>query len=166
MLIHLSPKNFDCRPPTCLVQSSHLVRSNAFSPSQLSNLRHTLLLPSSSSTTDLSLLCRCSRGSLLLADLSAPALDEAPFSAAPSDFLEPPREVPVSFVGRIRDLVPSEGGESILARGDDSMVQNWELDDDDQLVVETYVAAAAFEEGSKVATWHDGSCSFPDLESW
>lgn len=152
----MTRQNFDCRPPTCLVQSSYLLHKTTFTKAQLANLRYTLLLPTPTSNTELTLLCRCSRGSLLLADLSAPALDEPPFSAAP-DFIESPLVVPVNFCGRICDLVPSESGESILARGDNSMIQNWELDDDDDLVVETHVTDARFEHGSKVATWHNGA---------
>ncbi|KAL8278398.1 hypothetical protein RQP46_009290 [Phenoliferia psychrophenolica] len=97
--------NFDCRPPTCLIQSSHLIHPTAFSPSLLSNLLHVLLLPSSppSSPSSLSLLCRSSLGSLLLADLSAPPIDEPPFSSAP-EFFEVPRSVPVNFVGEIGEL--------------------------------------------------------------
>ncbi|KAM0746323.1 hypothetical protein T439DRAFT_329776 [Meredithblackwellia eburnea MCA 4105] len=146
-------QNFDCRPPTCLTQSSHRLHDSAFSPSQLANLRHTLLVPSADD--ELFLVCRCSRGSLLLADLSAPNIDEPPFSSAP-DFVEPPKDVAVNFTGKIRSLVQSEGGESLLARGDSSFIQNWELDDDDDLIVETYVADARFEDGAQLATWHDG----------
>lgn len=149
-------QNFDCRPPTCLSQPTSVVQPSLFQPSQLVNLRYTLLIPSTTDSFNFSLLARCSRGTLLRVDLSV--LD-IPLKIPPAQ--EPPRIVEVNVVGEVRELVPSICGEAVLVLGNKSVIQAWEMEEDD-VVVQKFLSKAGVGPDAKIALWHDSASSPSD----
>lgn len=138
-------QHFDCRPPTCLSQSTRVLTGATFPTADLVTLRYPVLLPSPASADGFVLVGRSSLGTVSRTSVTLTA------KSVSSHFVA----VPVNLVGPVRTLVPTLCGEAVLAVGRNGRIQNWETGEDD-LVVETFVSDVSVGEGAEVATWHDG----------
>lgn len=145
ILITTLGQNFDCRPPTCLSQSSRLLHSRLFLPSQLANLRHTFILPSSDDPNRCSLIGRCLRGTLLRAELNL-----GPDAVPPS----PPRSIYTLSTGKIQSFATSSSYASVLVCGNEGRIQNWVVEDAG--MAESFVSEVGLQEEDKVASWDQG----------
>ncbi|GJN89497.1 hypothetical protein Rhopal_002484-T1 [Rhodotorula paludigena] len=152
--VHLSTvSNFDCRPPTCVSQSSRVLQQSVFQPTQLANFRFPHLLPSRSDPSSFHFVGRSSRGTLVHSRATLPA--SGLVASAKPAFHDGPTLPPVSLVGSISQLVPTARGEAVLVLGSGGRVQSWEMGDD-EVITESFVAEAGIPADAKVATWHDG----------
>ncbi|KWU47634.1 hypothetical protein RHOSPDRAFT_31069 [Rhodotorula sp. JG-1b] len=149
--VHLTTvSNFDCRPPTCLVQSTRVLQENVFEPAQLANMRYPHLLPSRSDVNAFHLVGRSSRGTFVHA--RARRLDAI---GVKKIFKAAPTTPPVSLVGKISQLAPTANGEALLVLGETGRVQSWEMGQD-EVITDMAIAEAEVPPNAKIATWHDG----------
>ncbi|GAA5955789.1 hypothetical protein JCM8115_006854 [Rhodotorula mucilaginosa] len=149
--VHLTTvENFDCRPPTCLVQSTRVLQEHVFDPAQLANMRYPHLLPSRSDINAFHLVGRSSRGTFVHA--RARRLDAI---GVKKIFKAAPTTPPVSLVGTISQLAPTANGEALLVLGVTGRVQSWEMGQD-EVITDMAIAEAEVPPNAKIATWHDG----------
>lgn len=142
----MKSQNFDCRPPTCLSQSSRLLHSRLFAGSQLPNLRYTLIIPTKIGSSQFALIGRCSRGTLLRAQLN--------FEGA-SDTGSTAFRIPTSSVGSIQSIAASENSDSLLVRGENGRLQNWTMKD--ERFVESFISESELSDADGITSWDQGS---------
>lgn len=167
-------QNFDCRPPTCLVQSTRVLQEGVFDPAQLANLRHPHLIPSRSDRASFHLVGRCSRGTLVHARarrLDALVAGTRSTAAAAGSakreriFHDPPTYPTVNLVGTVRQLRATADGKALLVQGENGRVQSWEMGID-EVVTDMTVGEAGVPLDAKLATWHDGQFPFAGSRFW
>lgn len=143
----LIAQNFDSRPPTFLSQSSRLLSSQFVSETQFTNLRFTSILSSTDSST-YTLLGRCSKGTILSADL--PNLD-SDSKITPSR----PEKVPINRVGRIEKIVPVAGGDVVIVKGDSGALQWWNTLEEGG-VEELHLVQSVCDTNFHLTSWNGG----------
>ncbi|BGO90977.1 hypothetical protein NBRC10512_002265 [Rhodotorula toruloides] len=154
--VHLTTvSNFDCRPPTCLTQTTEVLQENVFQPTELPNFRYPHLLPSRSDPASFHLIGRSSRGTFVHSRATVPT--SRLIAATKPVFHGSPVAPSVSVVGRIRQLRPTlkGDGEAVLVLGENGRIQSWEMGDD-EVVTESFVADAHLPPDAKIATWRGG----------
>lgn len=146
-------QNFDCRPPTCLSQSTILLRPNLYHSSHLPNLRHTILIASSEleSTLNFSLVSRCSRGTILRAS----KLSTNEYSFDSDDTVLPkPSFIDVNLTGIAKKIIASYSNDALLAIGSHGILQSWESAESG--LQQTFVSDLGIDGATAVATWNQG----------